>query len=60
VIEELPAWQAFGPNGQAVAAHIDRVAHLTKDEVPVGRRTGRRTGRRMGRRTGRRMGRALP
>jgi hypothetical protein len=33
VIEELPAWQAFGPNGQAVAAHIDRVAHLTKDEV---------------------------
>ena len=33
VVEELPAWQAFGPNGEAVAAHIERCKTLTADEV---------------------------
>jgi hypothetical protein len=33
VVEELPAWQAFGPNGEAVVAIIDRAARLTPDEA---------------------------
>ena len=33
VVEELPAWQALGPNGQEVAALIERCKTLTKDEV---------------------------
>ena len=33
VLEELPAWQALGPNGQEVAALIDRAARLTIDEA---------------------------
>jgi hypothetical protein len=33
VVEELPAWQAFGPNGQAVVAIIDRAGRLTDDEA---------------------------
>jgi hypothetical protein len=33
VLAELPAWQALGPNGQAVAALIDRAGRLTAEEV---------------------------
>src|SRR5574343_402440 len=33
VEEELPAWQALGPNGQEVAALIDRAGRLTADEA---------------------------
>ena len=33
VVEELPAWQALGPNGQEVAALIERCKTLTKDEA---------------------------
>ena len=33
VVEELPAWQAFGPNGLAVVAVIDRARTLTADEL---------------------------
>ena len=33
VAEELPAWEAFGPNGEAVVAVIDRARLLTRDEV---------------------------
>ena len=33
VVEELPAWQAFGPNGQAVVAIIERAAGLTANEM---------------------------
>ena len=29
VVEELPAWQAFGPNGEAVALFIERCRTLT-------------------------------
>ena len=33
VVRELPAWQALGPNGEAVAALIERCRTLTADEV---------------------------
>ena len=33
VIEELPAWQAFGPNGEAVVALIERAKRLTPEEI---------------------------
>ena len=33
VVEELPAWQALGPNGEAVAAFIERVRGATPDEI---------------------------
>lgn len=33
VVEELPASQVFGPNGQAVVAVIDRARTLTRDEA---------------------------
>ena len=33
VVEELPAWQAFGPNGKAVASLIERCKTLTADEA---------------------------
>lgn len=33
VVEELPAWQALGPNGEAVAALIERARTLTPDEA---------------------------
>jgi hypothetical protein len=33
VVRELPAWQALGPNGEAVAALIERCRTLTYDEV---------------------------
>ena len=33
VVEELPAWQVFGPNGERVAAIVDRASRLTADEV---------------------------
>jgi hypothetical protein len=33
VISELPAWQAFGPTGEAVEAFIARCKRLTPDEV---------------------------
>lgn len=33
VVEWLPAWQALGPNGEAVAAMIERAGKLTADEV---------------------------
>jgi hypothetical protein len=33
VVEELPAWQAFGPQGAAVAALIDRARALTSAEL---------------------------
>lgn len=32
VIEELPAWQALGPNGEEVVALLDRCVRLTRDE----------------------------
>src|ERR1035437_270015 len=33
VVEELPAWQAFGPNGKAVASPIERCKTLTAAEA---------------------------
>lgn len=33
VVEELPAWQALGPNGRTVAAIIDRARSLTRGEA---------------------------
>ena len=33
VVEELPAWQALGPNGEHVAALFDRIRSLTADEL---------------------------
>ena len=33
VVRELPAWQALGPNGEAVAASIERCKTLTHDEA---------------------------
>jgi hypothetical protein len=33
VVEELPAWQVFGPNGMAVVAVIERARTLTADEL---------------------------
>ena len=33
VVEELPAWMALGPNGQEVAALIERCRSLTRDEI---------------------------
>ena len=33
VVRELPAWQAFGPNGEAVVAFIERCRRLTPDEI---------------------------
>ena len=33
VVEELPAWQVFGPNGERVVAVIDRASRLTPAEV---------------------------
>ena len=33
VVEEVPAWQALGPNGEAVAAQIERTSRLTPDEI---------------------------
>lgn len=32
VVEELPAWQALGPNGERVAAFIDALGTLTADD----------------------------
>jgi hypothetical protein len=32
VVEELPSWMAFGPNGEAVVAFIERFATTTDDE----------------------------
>ena len=32
-IRELPAWQALGPNGESVAALIDRAGTLTPEEA---------------------------
>ena len=32
-LRELPAWQALGPNGEAVAALIERARSLTADEI---------------------------
>ena len=31
--KELPGWQVFGPNGEAVAAHIERCKTITADEM---------------------------
>lgn len=33
VVEELPAWQALGPNGEAVAALIERCSTLTAEGI---------------------------
>lgn len=33
LVEELPSWQVFGPNGEAVVALIDRAKRLTAAEV---------------------------
>ena len=33
VVRELPAWQALGPNGEAVVALIERCRTLTHDEI---------------------------
>ena len=33
VVRELPAWQALGPNGEEVAALIERCRTLTNDEI---------------------------
>jgi hypothetical protein len=33
VLEELPAWQALGPKGEAVAAFIERAGNLTPGEA---------------------------
>jgi hypothetical protein len=35
VVEELPAWQALGPNGEQVAAFIARLRTLTADEAKL-------------------------
>lgn len=32
VVEELPAWMALGPNGEAVARLLDRMTTVTTDE----------------------------
>ena len=33
VVRELPAWQVFGPNGEAVVELIEQAARMTEDEV---------------------------
>ena len=33
VVKELPAWMALGPNGEALAAHIERCRTITCDEA---------------------------
>jgi hypothetical protein len=33
VVKELPAWMALGPNGEAVAANIERCKTITADEA---------------------------
>ena len=33
VIEELPAWQLFGPQGRQVAAIIEQESHLTSSQI---------------------------
>ena len=33
VVEELPAWQVLGPNGQAVVALIERASQITSNEA---------------------------
>ena len=33
VVRELPAWQALGPNGEAVAAHIERCKTITSEQA---------------------------
>ncbi|AOT24568.1 hypothetical protein E6_39 [Propionibacterium phage E6] len=33
VIEELPAWRLFGPQGREVAAIIEQTAHLTSTQI---------------------------
>ena len=33
VVRELPAWQALGPNGEAVAALIERAATITPEQA---------------------------
>ncbi|WP_177204458.1 hypothetical protein [Streptomyces sp. CC53] len=33
VLGEVPAWQALGPNGEAVAALIERASRLTREEA---------------------------
>ncbi len=35
VIRELPAWQALGPNGQAVAAHIEKCKTITREQAKM-------------------------
>ena len=32
VVRELPAWQALGPNGEAVAAHIEQCSTITPEQ----------------------------
>ena len=32
VVRELPAWQALGPNGEAVAAHIEQCKVITSEQ----------------------------
>ena len=32
VVRELPAWQALGPNGEAVAAHIEQCKTITPEQ----------------------------
>ncbi len=36
VVEELPSWQVFGPNGEAVVALIERAGRLTAEEAAAG------------------------
>ena len=33
VVRELPAWQALGPNGEAVAAHIEQCKVITLEQA---------------------------
>ena len=33
VLRELPAWQSLGPNGEAVAAHIERCRTITPEQA---------------------------
>lgn len=33
VVEELPAWQAFGPNGEQVVGIIEKASRLTTDQA---------------------------
>ena len=33
VVRELPAWQALGPNGEAVAAHIEQCKTITPEQA---------------------------